>query len=322
MRQVNDVDPKISVVVASRDRDERLGHLLGSLRAQTLPFEAYEVVVVDDGSVDRTAALLSAAEADPEGPRITAAAGSGVGPASARNIGWQTARAPLIAFTDDDCEPAEDWLERALESAAHRPGEVIQGVTRPNAAELQAGLPFQRSKLIEAPSPFFQTCNIVYPRDLLERLGGFDERFDGPAGEDADLGWRALEAGARRSFDPTILVEHAVEARSAGAFVAEGLAGWQLAFAYRRHPALRSAASYRHVFWARSHARLLAAAAGLALARHRPVALALTLPYAKGLAARTRAEGPIWTAPVLVARDGAELAKAIRGSIAARILIL
>ena len=288
--------PEISVVVATRDREARLARLRAAIETQTLAPDRYELIVVEDRSGD--------------------------GPAVARNAGWRRAGAPLVAFTDDDCEPAADWLERILEAVAANPGRIIQGATRPNPAELHENIPFQRTKRIEAASPFFQTCNIVYPRELLEWLGGFDERFSGPAGEDADLGWRAAEAGIGRVFDPRLVVFHAVEQRSAADFVAEGLRGWESAYAYARHPGLRAEASYGGVFWARSHARLLAAAAGMAMARRQPAGLALALPYAYGVAARVRTEGAIRAAPAIVARDFAEVVKAVRGSIAARIFLL
>ena len=49
---------------------------------------------------------------------------------------------------------------------------------------------------LSAGGPWFETCNIVYEAELLERLDGFDEAFAEALGEDTDLGWRALAAGA------------------------------------------------------------------------------------------------------------------------------
>ena len=109
---------------------------------------------------------------------------------------WRATQAPLIAFTDDDCEAEPEWLATILAAAVGNPGAVIQGPTHANPRELDQLGPFARTQRIETPNHWFQTCNIAYPRDLLERLDGFDERFTS-AGEDVDLGWRATAPGPR-----------------------------------------------------------------------------------------------------------------------------
>src|SRR5687768_8796137 len=94
---------RVSVVVPTCGRPELLARCLAALEKQTLPQQAYEVLVVDDG------ALRS-------------------GPAAARNRGWRRARAPVVAFTDDDTEPRPDWLEqglRALQDADAASGRIV-----------------------------------------------------------------------------------------------------------------------------------------------------------------------------------------------------
>ncbi len=64
---------------------------------------------------------------------------------------------------------------------------------------------------INALGPQYETCNVVYPREMLAALGGFDESFGSePAGEDADLAWRALAAGHTAMFAPEAIVHHAL----------------------------------------------------------------------------------------------------------------
>ena len=98
----------------------------------------------------------------------------------------------MVAFTDDDCRPPPEWLERALEAARAHPGQVVQGATRPDPheAHLLGMAPHARSQNINPPVPWAQTCNIVYPREALERVGGFDEQIP-TAGDDMDLAARA-----------------------------------------------------------------------------------------------------------------------------------
>src|SRR3982074_1756325 len=116
-----DGTPEVSVVVASHDRPARLAALLEALRAQELGRDAFEVVVVDDGSAPGTAAVLDAERNRGELDLVVLRHERARGPAAARNAGWRRARASLIAFTDDDCRPPPHWRPRA---AAARPRGV------------------------------------------------------------------------------------------------------------------------------------------------------------------------------------------------------
>jgi GT2 family glycosyltransferase len=249
---------------------------------------------------------------------------TGNGPAAARNAGWRAAQAPLIAFTDDDCEPTPSWLEAVLEMAGASPGAIVQGVTGPIPREAELlSRPFTRTRSIPGPNPWFATCNIAYPRELLERLDGFDELFPEALGEDTDLGWRALEIGARVEFAGDAVVHHAVEDLGPGGYMRHALRGADAVYAFRRHPGLRAQALRYGVFRNPSLARLALALAGLALARRWRVATLLALPYARNVLGRSMASeaGPA-LAPYLVAYDLAQAYTSVRGSIRHRTLVL
>src|SRR5918999_1148194 len=119
----------------------------------------------------------------------------------------------FIAFTDDDCVPTPGWLEALLAAAGERDDVVVQGRTLPNPAESDGLGAFARTMNITGATPHFETCNIMYPRALLERVDGFDEQFPAPAGEDSDLGIRARGAGGVQVYEPAALVHHAVFTR-------------------------------------------------------------------------------------------------------------
>ncbi len=266
----------VSVVVATRDRADRLPALLGALAAQTLPRERFEVVVVDDGSADATSAALADGAVE-----IALRHARPRGPAAARNTGWRAASGPIVAFTDDDCRPEPEWLAAGLAAAAAAPGALIQGRTRPEPGDEPRlrDRPRARSIRIDALGPFFETCNVFYPRALLERAGGFDERITTPGSEDTDLALRSLEEGARAAFAPDAVVNHAVSEPTLTQAVRFTWRWRTLAWLVKRHPSLRARFPWRGRIWRESHGRLLLALAGLALGARRPIFLVWCLPY-------------------------------------------
>jgi glycosyltransferase involved in cell wall biosynthesis len=207
--------PDVSVVVSTFNRAPLLGPLLDGLRAQTLDRDRFEVVIVDDGSTDETAAVLerevARGELDLNVIRRPRNAGLTVG----REVGWRAARAGVLAFTDDDCEPAPDWLERGLAAVRSNPGALVQGRVLPRRSDFERmspwRRPFTRTLDIPAPDPHVQTANVFYPREVLERIGGMDiAEFEHYPGEDADLAWRAIDSGAEVVFEPGVLGQHAI----------------------------------------------------------------------------------------------------------------
>lgn len=310
--------PEISVVVATRDRPRRLAALLRSLEEQTLPREAFEVIVVDDASSSEgTAHLLALAERDHSALVIRRARPGG--PAGARNEGWRVARAPLVAFTDDDCEAAPDWLERAVAAAAAHPGAIVQGRTDPIPEEAHRQSPFSRTRVVHAIGPPFETCNIVYPRDVLEALGGFDEGFRS-VGEDTDLAWRANARGVPAVFVPEARVFHAVVQLGPVGMLRDALRWEHAVPLYVKHPDLRRAQLHRGIFWSPTHAQLALFLLALPLARRLPlVALVLARPYLVRL--MRRRTGPL-LAPYIMLQDLVETYAIVRGAIRNRTLVL
>jgi glycosyltransferase involved in cell wall biosynthesis len=267
--------PDVSVVVATRERPDGVRALLDALERQTLARERFEIVIVDDGSSDATADVL-------RDPRIDSRLRQqpSRGPATARNLGWRAASAPLVAFTDDDCRPSPGWLVAGLEAHRAAPGALVQGRTTPEPGEEhRLAHPRARSIRVEQLGPFFETCNVFYPRSLLERLRGFDETIPTAGSEDTDLAMRAFEVGARAVFAPEALVHHAVHVFSLAQAVRFTYRWRTLVRMLRRHPALRSAFPWRGRIWRETHARLLLALLGLALAPRQRLFLLWCLPY-------------------------------------------
>jgi GT2 family glycosyltransferase len=308
--------PRASVVIPA-SRPVRLGFALEALASQTLGADGFEVVIVRDGGW-RPPAFPDGLDA-----RIVDGPGD-ANIAILRNLGWRAARAPLVVFTDDDCRPAGDWLERMV-AAAQGADRVVQGRTEPDPDETHLLHGLARSQEITGPSPWFETCNMAYPRALLERLGGFDERF-AALGEDADIALRARSQGIEFSYLDGALVWHAVIPRALPGALREARRRDTIPLLIARHPGQRSAL-YRGFFWKRSHALLLLAAAGLAT-RRPLVAAAAAAPYLRANTDPRSLAGPRRAArqvAYLAARalvDSVEVATTMRAAARARSLVL
>jgi GT2 family glycosyltransferase len=272
-QQADRVTPEVSVVVATRDRPESVSILLDALAAQTIGRQSFEVVLVDDGSTG-----ASPFEGDPRLDRLLSHARP-TGPAKARNTGWRAASGSVIAFTDDDCRPEPGWLEAGLRALRSAPAAIVQGRTRPEPAQEQRlEHPRARSIRVEQLGPFFETCNMFYPRALLSGVGGFDETI-ATSGEDTDLALRLLESGVRAVYEPDAVVNHAVHQFTLPGAVRFTVRWRTLVRLIKRHPSLRRAFPWRGRVWRESHARLLLALAGAALSRRNLVFLLWCVPY-------------------------------------------
>jgi glycosyltransferase involved in cell wall biosynthesis len=195
----------VSVVVPTRNRPARLRSCLAALTA--VLHDGDEILVVDSASdTGETAAV--AKESDARVLRLDAP-----GASRARNAGWKAAHHPLVAFTDDDCLPQPGWLD-AL--ASHVDAGFVTG-------RVEAPAPVDRPVAVKtdtepaaldasSPEPLGASNNLLVRRELLERVGGFDERL-GPgtwpaAAEDLALFDRMLHAGGRGRYEPAALVLH------------------------------------------------------------------------------------------------------------------
>ena len=200
--------PEVSVCVATRNRANLLPRLVSSLEVQSLGPSRFEVVIADDGSTDETIEVLEALRTRSSVRVRIVRNGARGGPASARNRAWRSAVASLVAFTDDDCVPTPGWL--AAHVAALTRADISQGMVVPDPVCKAGAGPLDRWIGVEDENGLYETCNIAYRKSWLEQVGGFDPSFR-RAGEDADLAWRAKDAGAQSTFTPDALVYHDVE---------------------------------------------------------------------------------------------------------------
>jgi glycosyltransferase involved in cell wall biosynthesis len=298
--------PAVSVIVPARDAAATLPRTLAGLEAQSGAPD-FEVLVVDDGSQDDTAALARAA------PVVTEVVpGGGEGPAAARNTGAAAAHAPALAFLDADCEPTPGWLAAGLGALGE--ADLVQGEVRPRP-DGELG-PFDKTLWVTGSWGLFESANLFLRREAFDRAGGFESwlrpRRGIELGEDVWLGWRVRRTGGRTEFCPQALAWHEVFSRDAGAYVAERARLRFFPALAARIPELREDFLWRRWFLSRRSALFDLAAAGVlaAVARRSPLPLLAVLPYAREVRrhawrARDRHWAPVAAADVTADAVGA-----------------
>lgn len=202
--------PRVSVVIPHRGDRHVLAWCLRALTWQDYPHSFVEVVVVcndDGGWIDAIREEFPFVRIEREARR---------GPAAARNTGVRQSSGELIAFLDSDCAPETAWLEQGLSTLRGQgPLAVVAGdiqrTYRERAArsaiEAYDAVTFlQQERYVGAQRAV--TANLFVSRELFERVGSFDESFDGGAGEDWDWTERAVARGAVISFCAGARVRH------------------------------------------------------------------------------------------------------------------
>lgn len=177
------MEPAVSIVVTARDEQRYIGRALRSLRRQT--FTDFEVLVVDDGSTDRTAAIVAGHAR--EDARVRLLATTGVGMARASNLGLAECRAPLVARLDADDVSLPRRLQRQVEEFGRNPRLVALGTYGLRVNEL--GIPVGRLKnghpgreaaqRARGRSPYVNLTHssAMYRRNAVEEIGGYPTEY-------------------------------------------------------------------------------------------------------------------------------------------------
>jgi glycosyltransferase involved in cell wall biosynthesis len=231
---IDEIAIEVSVVVPTSGRLDLLDRSLDALTRQDFR-GAYEVIVVDDEPGRNTLQLVAGwrARTLDRGVRLVYVANEGAhGPAAARNCGWRAARAPIIAFTDDDTVPSPGWLTQGL-AGFDAATEVLCGRIETPAARGTAEAPDG-----EPEAPEFVAANCFCRRRVLDALDGFDERFRVGWRADSDLHFRLLKMGIRIARSATALVVHPVRPAAWGASLFQLHRLTFDALLYKKHPEL------------------------------------------------------------------------------------
>jgi glycosyltransferase involved in cell wall biosynthesis len=205
---------QVAVVIPVWNGEAVIGRCLEALSRQTIPRDAYQIIVVDNGSSDSTAEIARGFAG------VEVIAEPRPGSYVARNLGIGRVDAPITAFTDADCTPAPDWLEQVLRAAEANPGfGVLAGKIElfdEIAQEREVFGDYER--LFSFPQAHAArgncaTANWASATAVLKELGGFDAALK--SGGDRQMALRIREAGYPLIYVPEMVVRHPVRANRA-----------------------------------------------------------------------------------------------------------
>ena len=205
MRQSSPGTLQASVVVPVYNGERTLGACLRALKSQTVERRYYEVIVVDDGSTDGSVDTAT-------GQCSSVLRQRHEGAASARNCGARKAQGRILLFTDADCAPAPDWVEKMLSPFEDPELVGVKGAYRTSQRSLvarftQAEFEEKYDRMRRAPRiDFVDTYSAGYRRQPFLALGGFDPKIRYV--EDQELSFRMASAGHKMVFEPAAIVFH------------------------------------------------------------------------------------------------------------------
>jgi GT2 family glycosyltransferase len=205
--------PRFSIVIPTYARPRQLAGCLKSLAKLEYPRERFQVIVVDDGS---PMSLNPVVEPYRTSMNVTLHTQNNKGPATARNTGASVAAGDVLAFTDDDCAPAPDWLDRLAEAVKANPdaligGQVINGLTRnlcSTASQLLVSYLYEYYNADPRSAKFFTSNNFALRTKLFQEVGGFDTTYPLAAAEDREFCDRWFTQRRRLVYEPRAIIHH------------------------------------------------------------------------------------------------------------------
>lgn len=205
--------PFVSVIIPVYNDYDRLKKCLEILDAQTYPKQSYEVIVVDNNSTDDISSLVQHFEQTKY--EFEPVPGS----YSARNKGLAIAKGEILGFTDSDCVPAANWIEKGVANILKYPdcglvaGRInfsFQNPTNPHPAELYDSLYFLQQKKYIEDDHFGATANVFTTRKIFDAVGLFNATLK--SGGDRDWGERVYAAGYEQIYAADVEIAHPARA--------------------------------------------------------------------------------------------------------------
>lgn len=242
----------VSVIIPAYNASATIGRTLTALKTQNYS-GAFEVIVVDDGSVDNTADMVASLT----GVRYVRQ--DNAGPACARNHGARLAQGEFLAFTDSDCVPHPDWISQLMagftavgEPSQSSPLGVVAGsygIANPENTLARCVWQEIIWRHVHCMPDFpnaFGSYNFCVKKNVFEAVGGFNSDYLHASGEDNDLSYKITKLGWRIYFQRQAIVDH-YHPTHVGRYLKEQFRHgfWRLKM-YRDHPRMMRGDGYTY----------------------------------------------------------------------------
>lgn len=197
----------VSIIIPTYNGARRIGKCIQALTAQS-SLNLVEILVIDDGSEDDTAAVVA------KHPGVRVISQRNAGPAAARNRGALEAQGNILLFTDDDCVPTPNWLNAMLAPFQDDAVVGVKGVYLTHQKAITARfvqLEYEdkyRLMSTQANIDFIDTYSAGYRRERFLEMKGYDTSFPVACAEDIELSYRMSALGWKMRFVPEAVVYH------------------------------------------------------------------------------------------------------------------
>jgi len=199
--------PSYSVIIPAYNAEKTIGACLEGVSRQSLPEAAYEIILVDDGSTDATAELARAFD-------LKYLFQENQGPASARNYGASNACGDIFLFTDSDCVPDYQWIEKMTAPFDSPEVVAVKGAYKTRQTALVAR--FAQSEFVDRYAYLKKSDSIdmvdtyaaAFRKEIFLKMGGFDQSFPAANNEDTEFSYRLAAKGCRLVFNQDAFVYH------------------------------------------------------------------------------------------------------------------
>ncbi len=198
--------PQVSVIIPAYNRPKETRACVESLTRLDYPADQVEIIVVDDGSEPPLAETLADLPAQVVRPEQ-----GNIGQSAARNMAAHLAQGEILAFIDNDCLATPDWLQKLLPHFFDASLDIVGGrvISPPLTGWVSAyeavHSPLDMGQQTGQVGPdqviaYLPACNLLVRRETMLALAGFTPEM--VLGEDVDLIWRAITAGAQVYYAP------------------------------------------------------------------------------------------------------------------------
>lgn len=246
------MNTKVSIVIPVYNAEKTIKSAIDAVVNQSYPKEFLEVILIDDGSKDQSAKIIEdfLKLAIPASIRYIPQDHNG--PAAARNRGWKEATGEIICFTDADCSPAPDWIASLISGFRHKDIAVVSGgYDIANKENILADCIWREIKYRHSLMPefvrSFGSYNFAIKKEVLEKVGGFNQAYTVPSGEDNDLAYQILHAGFKIYFKKSVLVKHYFPEKLSKYLYQQYQHGFWRMGLYKMHPKMVLGDDYTHL---------------------------------------------------------------------------